>query len=177
MFNLFGRKPAAPPKPAAAPQSTQSKATPPSNGFDQMEVIGRCIERFMDHNTFVGGLDAAPGFRAQIMPNGIQVASNRDKRIGVFLDKNILGISVAGVTPITLGASSTSVYFKHYHKHEPKWQVRNGPGEPQIMDVDIPFGSHNMIHIECKEQLVDTQFDGKKEPGCTLMFTVQRKAS
>jgi hypothetical protein len=176
MFSLFSRKPAGPQKPVAAPHGTNAKITPPSNAFDQMEVIGRCIEQFLDHHTFVGSLDAAPGYRAQTMPNGIQVATHRDKRIGVILDKNVFGMSVAGVAAANLAFVAASGYFKNYHKHEPNWQILNAPGDPQSMDAEVPFGSHHMLDMSCKEEPVDTQFDGKNEPGATLMITVLPKS-
>jgi hypothetical protein len=176
MFNLFGRKPAEPKRPVAAPHGTHAKINPPSNAFDQMEVIGRCIEQFLDHNRFVGGLDAAPGYHAQTMPNGIQVATHRDKRIGVILDKNVFGMSVAGVAAANLACVAASAYFKNYHKHEPNWKILNAPGNPQSMDAEVPFGSRHMLDMTCKDEPVDTQFDGKSEPGATLMITVRPKS-
>lgn len=176
MFNLFRRKTATAPKSGPAANSMKHRANPPSTSFDQMEAIARCIQRFMDHGTFVGGLDAAPGYRSQVMPNGMQVSAHRDKRIGVVLDKAMLGISAAGVMPVDLGMTAASCYFKNYHKHEPNWQIRNAKGEPQVIEAEMPFGLRYVLHLVCKEEQVDTQFDGKNEPGCTLMFTVRPKS-
>lgn len=173
MFNLFGRKAAPAPKPASENQPKDSAPNPLSSAFDHMEVMARCFEGFMDQGTFVGGLDAAPGFRAQVMPNGMQVWAHRDKRIGVILDKQVLAISVAGVAASSLALLAASVYFKHYHKHEPDWLVRNARYEPQSLAVEMPFGTRYLLHMICKDEPVSTQFDEMFEPGCTLMITVR----
>lgn len=176
MFNLFGRKPAAPAKPAAAPQGTQSSTNPPSNAFDQMEVMARCIDHVKSHGTFVGGLDAAAGYRVQTMPNGIQVAANRDKKIGVVLDKSIFAMSVAGVRDVELGLIAVSSYFKNYLKQEPKWLFEDPPYVKGPMTAEVPIGTRWIFDLSCDDGAVDTQFDGKNERGCTFTITLRPKS-
>ena len=166
MFNLFRRKSAPPQPPAAAP----------SDSLDQMEVIARCIQQFMDHDTFVGGLNAATGYRMQTLPGGLQLAYHRDLRIGVVLDERMIGIRVAGGTAARLTFVAASTYFEQYHKHKVDWQVEDAPGGQQTFAASMPFGLRNEIEMASSNCPVDTQFDGMNVLGCSMTIVVKPKA-
>lgn len=105
----------------------------------------------------------------------MQVAANRDKRIGVVMDTPSVGIASAGMRAIDMAVVSASGYFKNLQTHEPKWQFRDLPDGSVQMHADVPFGLRNIIRMTCKEGLVDTQFDGRNETGCMLVVTVVPK--
>lgn len=176
MFNLFGRKPAAPPKPAAAPQGTPVKYNPASTAQDQMIVIARCVQHAITQYTFVGGLDADANYRVQTLPDGNQVAINPNKKIGVVLDKSNFAMSVAGVQDVELALVATNMYFEKFHKLTPKWQVEHPPYVNGTMTANIPINIRWFFQLSCDHNSVDTQFDGKKEPGCTLTIALRQKS-
>jgi hypothetical protein len=179
MLNLFRRQPAAKPaaQPAAQPGARPATPAPAqADMFYLMEVIARAIERFVDHASFAGAFDQAPGFRCQTMPNGIQIAANRDRRVGVVLDTRAMGMEVAQCSMLELAAVAASTYFRNYQKQDPAWKVSEDPGQPRKMTAIIPFGTAFALHLECKGGTVDTQFDRQTEPGASLTMMVKPKA-
>ena len=176
MFNLFRRKAASPLSLAALAEWARSKPKPLSDSFDHFEVIGRCIQQFMDHDSFVGGLNAAPNFWVHAMTNGIQLVTHHDKRIGVVLDTTMLSMSVAGGSAGKLMLVSATTYFEQYRKQKLDWHIRETPERQQTFVAKMPFGAHNDIELVSSNGPVDTQFDGKHEPGCTMTIAVKPKA-
>ncbi|EEW25925.1 hypothetical protein [Rhodobacter ferrooxidans] len=169
MFHIFRPNPD-----AAAKMHPADAALAPPDSACMMEVIAQVMAGLMQTGSFLGCMNAAAGFQVQPMPNGMQVAASRERSAGVVMAETVVGIQFARATAVRLALVAASVYFKNAFKAEPDWKLQETAGR-QKMTADISLNANAYLSVICEDGLVDSQFDGKVEPGATILLELRRK--
>lgn len=163
MFGLFksGATPA--PVPVAAPE--------PNDMLPGM-VLTRMLGALVRGRRFQGGCDQLPGWQAETMPDGIQVARSRDHLAGAVMAETAVALMFAGLQAGRTAMVSVGAVCKHHLQAEPDWQI--AADGARSASLPLPFAPGWRASFVLKDGDVDPLFAGKTLPGMQMTLTVTR---
>ncbi len=167
MFGLFKAKPAAPPTPAPVP----TPAHQPNYMLPGM-VLTHMLGALVRNRRFQGGCDQLPGWQAETMPDGIQIARCREHLAGAVMAETAVALMFAGMDAGRTAMVSVGSVCKHYLQAEPDWQI----GADGVWSASLPltFAPGWRASFVLKDGDVDPLFTGKTLPGMQMTLTVAK---